>query len=122
MYASSAAAITHGMIVVSTLIGMSEIPVCSLREPPISRISPIWMMEYIMNAMLNPLKGVPVLELVGNTIERHSREAENLEGVPVVYGIQSHDHLEHAAKVLVMAQGVEKGEALTYCARTKIPR
>lgn len=75
-----------------------------------------------MNAMLNPLKGVPVLELVGNTIERHSREAENLEGVPVVYGIQSHDHLEHAAKVLVMAQGVEKGEALTYCARTKIPR
>jgi len=33
---------------------------------------------------------------------RYSREAENLQGIPVVYSIQSHDHLEYAAKSLVI--------------------
>jgi len=101
MYASSAAAITQGMIVVSTLIGMSEIPVCKLRLPPISRISPIWMMEYIMNARLNALKEGPVRTSVQHNRE-DSRETENLQGITVVYSVQSHDHLEHAARYTVI--------------------
>lgn len=32
---------------------------------------------------------------------RYSRETENLEGVPVVYSIQSHDHLKYTVKTLV---------------------
>ena len=35
---------------------------------------------------------------------RHSRETENLQGIPVVYSIQSHNHLEYAVKVLVTTQ------------------
>ena len=37
---------------------------------------------------------------------RYSREAENLQGIPIIYSIQSHDHLEYAAKSLVMIQVV----------------
>jgi hypothetical protein len=37
---------------------------------------------------------------------QYSREAENLEGVPIVYSVQSHDHLEYAAKSLVIIQVV----------------
>ena len=39
---------------------------------------------------------------------RYSREAENLEGIPVIYSVQSHDHLEYAAKVLVVSHEVGK--------------
>ena len=37
---------------------------------------------------------------------RYSREAENLQGIPIVYSIQSHDHLEYTAKSLVIIQVV----------------
>ena len=40
------------------------------------------------------------------TIRRYSREAEDLEGISIVYSIQSHDHLEHAVKCLVIIRVV----------------
>jgi len=46
---------------------------------------------------------------------RYSREAENLQGIPVVYCIQSHDHLEYATKALVMVR--EVGERSIYVLR-----
>ena len=41
-------------------------------------------------------------------MRRHSREAEDLEGIPVVHSIQGHDHLEYAEKVLVMTWRVDE--------------
>ena len=37
---------------------------------------------------------------------RRSRETKNLQGVPVVHGIQGHNHLEYAAEGLVITQEV----------------
>jgi hypothetical protein len=40
----------------------------------------------------------------GGAMGGYSRETENLQGIPVVYCIQSHGHLEYAEEVLVITQ------------------
>lgn len=41
---------------------------------------------------------------------KHSREAEKLQGITVIYSVQSHDHLEYAAGRLVKTRLVYERE------------
>ena len=48
-------------------------------------------------------------------MERYSRETEDLQGVPVVYGIQSHSQLEYAEIFLIITQKVDERSIDVLC-------
>lgn len=47
---------------------------------------------------------------MGGAMRRHSRETENLQGIPIVNRIQGHDHLEYTVKAFVT---IQKGDERT---------